>query len=142
VQKQPTIAQYASTQIASRMGRLVFESKRCARSLDADAVHDLRVSIRRFNQSLRTFLSLLPGREARKVRRQARKVMRLAGEVRNLDVALEWLAKAGITRRSPLWNRLNEQRRAAERGLAETLKQNGKRDFSSRWRSSLRLDGA
>jgi inorganic triphosphatase YgiF len=105
MRNQPPIRQYAVEQITSRLGRLVFECKRCGKALDPDAVHDLRVSIRRLNQSLRTFGSLLPDGEPRKVRRQARRLMRLAGEIRNRDVALEWMARDGVARRSALRSR-------------------------------------
>jgi len=134
------IQRYAAEQIASRLGRLVFEFKRCSNSLDPEAVHDLRVSIRRFNQSLRTFSSLLPDRETRKIRKQTRQLMRLAGEVRNRDIALEWLSRSGVSRRAQLWTRMVRARGETEHSLGEMLKHYSKRDFSSRWRSRLHLD--
>lgn len=134
------IQRFAAEQIAARLGRLVFEFTRSAKSLDVEAVHDLRVSIRRFNQGLRTFGSLLPRREARKIRRQTRRLMRQAAEVRDRDIALAWLSRAGVSPRAQLWTRVQRGRQDAERGLAELLKQCHKKNFSSRWRSRLRLN--
>ncbi|MGH9672159.1 MAG: CHAD domain-containing protein [Bryobacteraceae bacterium] len=139
---QIPILTFATEQVTSRLGRLVFEFKRCSKSLDADAVHDLRVAIRRFNQSLRTFRSLLPRGEVRDIRKATRQLMKMAGEIRDRDIALSWLKSAKVSPRSAMWTRLTAQRGVREKPLVDLLKQYRKRDFSSRWRSRLNLDGA
>jgi len=113
---------------------------RGAKSLDADAVHDLRVTIRRFTQSLRVFASLLPQRQARKVRKRLRRLMTAAGQVRDRDIALGFLDKAGWPARSPIRARLARERKEQGQALAELLKRWNKRNFSVKWRSSLQLD--
>ena len=58
-----------------------------------DQVHDLRVSIRRFNQALRACEFDFSSHKARKMKKRIKKTMLFAGEVRNLDVAMECLRK-------------------------------------------------
>jgi CHAD domain-containing protein len=142
VHSETPIERFAAEQVTSRLGRIVFEVKRCGKSLDADNVHDLRVAIRRFNQSLRSFASLLPRGEVRRIRRQAKEVMELSSELRDRDVALAWLAAANVSPRSSVHGRIAGRRREFEKPLADTLRRMAKRDFSSRWRSRLNLDGA
>ncbi len=130
---------YAVKQVSSLLGRLVFEARRASRSRDPDAVHDLRVAIRRFAQALRVFRQFFPPEERRKIRRRLRRALRLAAAVRDRDIALEWLAGARAGARSPLRARLVEERARAERTLAEFLRQWNRRSFSSRWRARLNL---
>ena len=77
-----TMLEYANAQASSRLGALAFEVHRASQTPDADAIHDLRVNIRRFAQSLLVFRSLLPQKEARKVRKRLRRMMDLAGAIR------------------------------------------------------------
>ncbi len=132
--------QYVDEQVRTRLGRLVFEVHRCAKSREVEAVHDLRVAIRRFNQSLRTFLSLLPRREAVRVRKRTRRLMRQSAEIRNRDIALQFLARGGFPQRSTLRSRLERERRQAETLLAEMLQRFTKKDYSARWRAALELN--
>ena len=134
------IRTFAAEQIASRLGRLVFEIRNCGQTLEPEAVHQLRVAIRRFNQSLRAFRSLLPQRPVRKIRKQTRRLMRRAGQVRNRDIALALLAQSKVSPRSALSTRLASARRQHQQTLAGLLQRYNKRDFSSRWRAALRMD--
>ncbi len=142
MQPDTPIERFAAEQVTSRLGRIVFEVKRCAKSLDAANVHDLRVAVRRFNQSLRSFASLLPRGEVKRIRRLAKSVMELSAELRDRDVALEWLAAAKVSPRAAVRSRIAARRREVEKPLADLLRRMSKRDFSSRWRSRLNLDGA
>ena len=130
---------YAQAQISRLLGRLVFETRRVAHSADPDAVHDLRVAGRRLAETLRMFEPLLPGSEARKVRRRLRKLRRVSSGVRDRDIALEQFAKAGIKPTAPACRRLAAERTQAEHELAEFLKEWSEHDFSSRWRATLGL---
>jgi len=131
---------YAAEQVSARLGRLVFQIHNGARPLDADAVHDLRVAIRRFSQAVRVFAALFPKQETKQIRKQLRRLRDVAGQVRDRDIALEFLAGAGVGPDGPLRARIAEERELAETSLAEELKRWSNSKFSSRWRSALRLD--
>lgn len=112
-----SIRAHAEEQAKSLLRRFREEAKRTARQPDADAVHDLRVSIRRLTQCLRTFSQFLPGRRTRKTRRGLKRLMGLAAEVRNRDITIEFLERAG----SPPGPALTRGRARAERNLRAAL---------------------
>jgi CHAD domain-containing protein len=136
----PSIAGFANEQTATRLGRVVFELRRARRKADEDAVHDLRVSIRRFTQALRVFPNLLPEGQAKKIRKRLRPVMKIAGEVRNLDIAAELVKESKIPRGRALIEALAVERRAAQRRLKEALRQLDGAGLADRWRRRLALD--
>jgi CHAD domain-containing protein len=137
--KAPAIRRYAVEQTARLLGRLVFEIHRAARTHDPDAIHDLRVSIRRFNQGLRVFSQFFPAREARKIRRRLRVIMDAAAKVRDRDIARELFLLAGVAGVEPICQTLAAQRRENEIELRDLLKRFETRDYSSRWRARLGL---
>lgn len=130
---------YAVAQISRLLGRLVFETRRVARSADSDAIHDLRVAGRRLAESLRMFEPLLPVREARRIRGRLKDLRRISAVIRDRDIALELFAKAGVNMATPVCRRLAAERVEAEQALSEFLSRWAKRDFSSRWRNALGL---
>ncbi len=85
---------------------------------DAESVHQLRVSIRRLSQALRSFDGCLDAHTAEKLRQRLKKTMRLAGEVRNLDIAMECLHRWKIRDQ----DKLLERRAAAACELQESLR--------------------
>jgi CHAD domain-containing protein len=139
VRRRANMREFAAEQVSSRLGRLVFQLRRNGKSLDADTVHDLRVAIRRFNQSLRIFGALLPRREAKKIRKRMRRLLDSAADVRDRDIALEFLKKAGLSDNTALWSRLTHERKQAEDALAEAIRTYGNKKSYSKWRSALQL---
>ena len=113
---------FASQNATRLLGRLAFQMNSTRKAPDAAAVHDLRVSIRRFHQVLSVFKSSFPGKEARKIRRRMKKLMLVAGEVRNLDIALKLLAKSRTPEAAGLKPKLESQRKDCERMLIGALK--------------------
>jgi len=99
---------------------------------EADPIHDLRVSIRRFNQSLRIFKDLWDHAHYRKMRHRLGKLMELCGAVRNCDIAVEVLEAAGAPASRALKAHLTKLRAQSEAELAERLK-----DWDFRWKSWL-----
>jgi hypothetical protein len=65
--------------------------------------------------------------------------MATCGSVRDRDIAIGLLAKAGVAPASPLVRQLDAQRRAAGRELRRELRHWKKRGFSRRWRVRLEL---
>ena len=61
---------------------------------DVDAVHDMRVAMRRFRSALRIFERYLPPDECEGLVKRTRRLARALGEVRDADVHLEVLRGA------------------------------------------------
>jgi CHAD domain-containing protein len=112
---------------------------RTAKSGDTEAVHDLRVAIRRLAQCLRVFEQFFPRDKTRKIRRALKEMVDLASEVRDRDVALALVASAKIAPKSELPRRLAEDRRAAQLALVTELKQWIRSNLSRKWRSALEM---
>lgn len=66
-------------------------------SPDAESIHQLRVSIRRLTEAIRSLDKWLKPRRAAKLRARLRPVMKAAGETRNLDIACELCLDAPVT---------------------------------------------
>jgi CHAD domain-containing protein len=134
-----TIGEYSLGQVSTRMGHLVFQVHASAANPDADGIHDLRVAIRRFDQSLKVFSTMLPAAGTKRVRKRLRKTLDLAGAVRDKDICLEFLDAAGAPRNDPLRKRVLSGRKKAEKRLIEQIGKWSGSDFSATWRSDLQL---
>jgi CHAD domain-containing protein len=104
---------YAHQQTRTLMRAFARRLSLAAETGDADTIHDLRVSIRRLSRGLRIFAPYYPDRAWKSIRAQLRHVMQLAGAVRDRDIALECLAKAGIDAQAAIVARLKSERRQA-----------------------------
>jgi CHAD domain-containing protein len=133
------IRAYAAEQAAALLRRLVFQANRTAKRRDAGSVHDLRVSIRRLRQCLRTFRQFYPAGGRKRIRRELSALMRLASEVRDRDIALAFLAEARIPAESPLVRTLSEGRHHAEASMTAALKGWSRRGLYKKWRAALGL---
>ena len=127
---------YALEQMAALLSRLAREIDRTRAVRDADAVHDLRVTIRRFGQSLRMFSQYLPPHAVKRVRKQLRHIMDLAGEVRNRDITIELLAEAKIP---TAIEAVQAERDVAARILAAELERWCEDHEAIHWRAALEL---
>lgn len=129
-----------AVQLASALlRRFAFEVNRAARLGNADAIHDLRVSIRRLIQCLRVFQQYFPRGKAKKVRRSLKGLMAQAAEVRNRDVALALFRKAGIAPGSPAAVKIAQERERGHRVLRTHLEDWSRHGSFKRWRSQLDL---
>jgi CHAD domain-containing protein len=138
---QPTeIVQYASEQISTRLGKFAFQVAATSKAADSEAVHDLRVAIRRFDEGLTLFQSLIPKKEVKKVRRRLREIRRAAGQVRDRDIALQFLRDSGVEKEDALFARIAAERRVAESSLSKLLRKWGAANLSRKWRAALQLD--
>ena len=135
----PNIRKYALDQTRALLRRLAYQANRTVQNGDADCVHDLRVSVRRFGHCLRVFAQFFPHQKEKKILRRLRKLMDLAAEVRNRDVALNLLGEAGVPAGSAMEKHLAEERAQAERELLALVEAWQHRDFSRRWRAQLEL---
>lgn len=99
---------------------------------DEEAVHKMRVSIRRLQQSLRLFGQFFRPRAVRRVKAEISTIMEPAGELRNCDIALRLTGSR--SQASKLLRGLRDQHEAA---LVATLAQVAGEDLGERWASDL-----
>jgi CHAD domain-containing protein len=130
---------YVQHEVSSRLARLVFEMRRSLRGPDPEAIHDLRVAIRRFGESLRVFGDYLPRREVKRVRRRLREMLDSAAEVRNRDISLDLCRQAKVPAGAVLPKRLARERAGAAQHFGEIVKRLMERDLATHWRSRLEL---
>ena len=132
------IHDYAIEQLNHLLTRLAFQLHRAAKTPGPDEIHDLRVSIRRFSQGLLLFSDFFPKWEEKKIKRLLKRMMRLTSEIRNRDIALEFLVKH---QHGEHRHRLEQERSNYERQFSEMVRRWSARDFSAKWRNALSLRG-
>jgi len=108
--------------------------RKTATSPDHEAVHKMRVSIRRFQQALRLFRQFLRRKGVDSVRAELRAIMVEAGNLRNHDIAL---SLAGNHRSVSKY--LTEQRKLAEAKVAAALAVVAGAWLAERWKEELGL---
>ena len=130
-------SQFAAERASRMIERLTYQTGITIKQRDADAVHDLRVAIRRLSQVLVVFKPCFPSKDLKKIRRNLKETMSLAGDVRNCDIGLKLLAKSQASDGAAIQQKLRVRRREAEQALLTRLRQWIARKSSSRWRAVL-----
>ena len=138
--KQP-IRKYAAEQTAARLESLARQMSRGGLMTPPKAVHDLRVSIRRFLSCLDVFGSMFPKPASRKVRGQLENVMALAGEVRDRDIAADLAREAGLSGETSVVAELLPGRLQAAAALRRVLARLGSGGAPAHGRSQRALRG-
>jgi CHAD domain-containing protein len=132
------IREYAIEQMNQLLTSLAFQVHRAGKLPGPDEIHDVRVSIRRFAQGLILYAGFFPKWEVKKVRKRLKRMMHLTSEIRNRDIALEFLdALKEVHHR----RHLVTERLALQRDFARMVTRWTGRDFSSKWRNDLSLRG-
>jgi len=136
-----SIRDFAVQNVDRLLTSLVFALHQAARTKDPDSIHDLRVGVRRFTQSLLIFGEFFPAAEVKRIRRGLKKLMRLSSEVRNRDIALEFLStqEQPSGAREALVERLTRERSSCEEEFTALLERWRGHEFSARWRAALLL---
>lgn len=127
-------ARFAEVSLAARLTRLVEEAERCAATPDPDAVHDLRVAIRRFSQALRIFKPLVDAKAVKHMRGALKRVMDAAAAVRDLDVGMERLIEEGLPAEHAVLDEMRSERRRGEMALRGWLLVLQSEEPESAWR--------
>jgi len=133
----PRTAQFVTRQTGRLLDRLAHQAADTLHSSDADAVHDLRVAIRRFVQALMVWKPCFPSRERRKIRRDLKELMGFAGAVRDRDIARELLAGENSNEAAALSAKLQIERQEAAKVLTAVLGRWVARKSASKARSRL-----
>ena len=129
--------EFAHQQTLILLRRFSLQVTRTARTGDPEAIHHLRVSIRRLSRCLRVFAQFYPGRGWKKFRRRLKELMDACGRVRDLDIALAVLAGADFPATSIVVRRLTGDRAAALVELITLLRRWKQRGASNKWRTQL-----
>jgi CHAD domain-containing protein len=117
--------------------RFATHMNRAARSADPDAVHDLRVAIRRLSRCLRVFAEFYPGTSWKKMRRRLKDLIDACAGVRDRDIALDLLIKGGFPKDSIVMQRLRLDRVQASQDLMVLLQRWRQRGTAAKWRAQL-----
>jgi CHAD domain-containing protein len=128
------IEQYGVARIDQSLKKLALAFQRAAKTSAPKAIHDFRVGIRRFSQSLLLFADFVPAAEVKQIRKLLKKTMDLTSEIRNRDIALELLPDSGHTK---LRQQLRRDRKAYADQFAEMVKQWRAEQLPMSWRSAL-----
>ena len=131
--------EYALQQTALLLGRLRVALNRAARDGDPDAIHDVRVAMRRVSRCLRVFAQFYPDGSWKKIRRRIAGLMAAAGAVRDCDIALELAGRAGIVKRNQMVAQLTSRRHKTGRELLAEIRRWKNRDYPRQWRKRLEL---
>jgi len=131
--------EFVRGQTDDRLRTLAAQIDRVAEDGAPDAIHDLRVAIRRLSRCLRAFASFYPGRSWKHARGELSELLHAAGEVRDRDIALEMLAKARVNPSRAIVARLEAERRAGHARFLEEVRlwRDGK--AVQKWRRRLEV---
>jgi CHAD domain-containing protein len=135
-----SIPTQAASDLGLLIGKVAFQAGRCLRNPGAKEVHDLRVAIRRLQQGLAIFGRWLPEKPSNKIRKRTKRILKAAGEVRNLDIAMELADSAGLGLDEAMHGTVANDREAAAAQLSNALTRLLASKFSSKWRARLELD--
>jgi CHAD domain-containing protein len=128
---------FAVEQTRRLLKRLSIQIARATRSPDSESVHQLRVAIRRFTQSIAVYKPYFPEKEVQKSRRRLKKIMTAAGEVRNCDIALKYLGRWRAPDIEHLQQKLESRRKESTRSLEDELERWRDRQMLAKWRTTL-----
>ena len=128
---------FSVDQTTRLLKRLALQIKGTPRSHAPEAVHDLRVAIRRFTQALTISKPFLPPRAVKKIRRRIKAIMTLAGGVRNCDIALKLVTLSKAKDAATVAAKLRTRRTEAQKVLAASLRRWTAENSLSKWRRAL-----
>jgi CHAD domain-containing protein len=126
-------------QVRRLIERLVSQANHTAKCPNPDAVHDLRVAIRRLDQALVVFKPHLHRKPSKRIRKHLKTLLSAAGEVRNCDIAARILSKTERPGAAALQRKVRDQRKDAQKSLLDRLKQLSLRTQLSKWSNELGL---
>jgi CHAD domain-containing protein len=130
-----TMREYAIAKTLALMDDLRAALKLAAEAPDEEAVHKLRVAIRRFQQALRLFGQYLKPGGVEKIKAKLRVIMQIAGELRNRDIAIGLTTEAGGNAIA-----LADQRAEYDQHLATAVRPLVDPTLARKWRRQLGLD--
>jgi CHAD domain-containing protein len=134
-----TLRAHVRSHTADLLRRLESNVRQAAEHDDEETIHDLRVSIRRLRECLRTFKPLYPEAPRKDIRRQLRALMKVAERVRSADIAIDLFKKAKLDVSSAPVKEVVEHRAVSHTALRDALKAMAKRPYVRVWHKGLGL---
>jgi CHAD domain-containing protein len=131
--KRETIRAFGLRCVESTLDQATYHIAHAVRAHDEEAVHKMRVSIRRLQQALRLFTEFVDERQVKRLRKQLRTILKAASEVRNRDIGAKLVAK--VEAPAALVTRFEEERKSQMQDLLRVLR-SARRD-RNRWRARL-----
>ncbi len=92
---KPRPSKKQATGLAHWMGEVPKEAAKAADGFSSEAVHDLRVALRRCRSMAEGFRAVDPDKDWKKMRRQATELFDSLGALRDCQVMIEWVEKLG-----------------------------------------------
>lgn len=136
---EKNIGDYALLQASARLDRVAYQIGIVRKSKNPEAVHNLRVSIRRFFSCLQVYSQFFPAKPSKKIRKRLKGILKAAGEVRDRDIALNLGKEAKLPKNASALEELRRQRKQAAKELALSLQPWSKRSTFPKWRRRLCL---
>jgi CHAD domain-containing protein len=137
-----TTKQFAA-RLFMELHKAILDQEEGALRGEVEAIHDMRVAIRRQRVAIRNFASCLPEDARRRLNGQMKKLALALGEVRDLDVMIKNLETALLTRSTQdqqaiknFISRLRSRRRRQFRRLKQYLQNEEFADFKKKFISS------
>ena len=121
------------------MEEVLKEAQKVATGFDADAVHDLRVALRRCRSIAEGFQAIDPDPAWKKMRKAGKELFASLGDLRDCQVMMEWIAKLGSAE-DPITQKLLDYCQGQERTSkihAEQALQKFNRKQWQAWAKSL-----
>jgi CHAD domain-containing protein len=132
-----TMREFAVGKILALMDDLLSAMKHAVDAPDEEAVHKVRVAIRRFQQALRLFRQYLKASGVERVKAKLHAIMQIAGELRNRDIAIALTKDAGANTIV-----LADQRAEFDRQFTALVRPLTYPGLGDKWRRQLGLDNA
>ncbi len=132
-----TLSAFASKKLESSARRFAAKLRHATTHPDdAEAIHQLRVSIRRYTQCLRLFRDLFREKDVKRTRKSLGHLMDVCANVRNYDIAQMVLRAADVRATHPVYERMRTVRSEAQKELVRELSK--RRSKSPEARQSFR----
>jgi CHAD domain-containing protein len=133
------LGEFARAQALERLSEVSERMRQVRRNPNADAVHDLRVAIRRFSSVLQVFPECFSAKRAKKGRKRLKQVLKAAGEVRDRDIARGLAAQAETGNGNFLGLRLERERRRSAQRLRSALAKDRRKKILAAAKRAVRL---
>jgi CHAD domain-containing protein len=133
--------EFVKTQTLAGLERFQQEVRKSAGvPTNADAIHDLRVSMRRLSQCLEIFAAFLDPAAIGKARKKIKRLMNRCGAVRNCDITLDLLKLVKAPEHAKSARSVKKRRNDAEQVLTKHLERWGEKDIRKDWSEKLLVD--
>lgn len=133
----PAHRHVAAEHFTRLLHRFAAQLQETSRSPAPDPIHDLRVSIRRFDQILSTLKDWFDSRKLQTVRRQLKTLFDAAGDVRDCDIAIDLIARSGLNDVAEIAEALHVRRKGAEHRLAASMRGMIRRRAAASWHTEF-----